>query len=34
MEGFRFAMFEDPECNVIGLIELNAQEQATLIVDK
>jgi uncharacterized protein len=33
-EGFRFAMFEDPECNVIGLIELNAQEQATLVVDK
>jgi uncharacterized protein len=28
-EGFRFAMFEDPECNVIGLIELKSQNQAT-----
>ena len=26
-EGFRFAMFEDPECNVIGLIELKPQDQ-------
>lgn len=24
-EGFRFAMFEDPECNVIGLIEMESQ---------
>ena len=26
-EGFRFAMFEDPECNLIGLIELTSQDQ-------
>jgi len=24
-EGFRFAMFEDPECNVVGLIEMESQ---------
>lgn len=28
-ESFRFAMFEDPECNVIGLIELKLQEASS-----